>query len=146
VPDATFWTSVGNSLPLLLSNLIGGGLTFVGVVYAQRRTAGRERETKDFERTLARNKFQATSIIKLQNGYIDLMTRAVDYGRELMRVPETPESAEKLKKLFDDLWSKTSELSGLRERVLDDELRDDLKILSTAMYFYWGKLPDPKNT
>ena len=68
--DATFLTSLGNGLPLLLSNVIGGCLTFLGGIYAQRGAAKRERETKEFERVLARNKFQAASIIKLQNGYI----------------------------------------------------------------------------
>ena len=142
MPDAAFWTSVGNSVPLLLSNVIGGCLTFLGVIYTQRRTARRERETKEFERALARNKFQAASIIKLQNGYIDLMTKAVSYRRDQARATMEPESADELRTVFDDLWSKTSALSALRERVLDDELREDLKTLSQAMSFYLAKLPD----
>ena len=114
------------------------------MVYTQRRAAGRERETKEFERTLARNKFQAASIIKLQNGYIDLMTRAVDYRRDQTRASGEPQSTDELKKVFDGLWSKTSELSALRERVLDDDLREDMKALSQAMSFYLAKRPDPQ--
>jgi hypothetical protein len=144
VPEAAFWMSVGNSLPLLLSNLIGGSLTLLGVICTQRWTARRERETKESERSLARNKFQAASIIKLQNGYSDLMTRAVAYRRELKQGAETSESTDKLKKLFDDLWSKTNELSALSERVLNDELRDDLKTLSAAISSYLVKPPKPE--
>jgi hypothetical protein len=143
MPDATFWTAVGNGVMLLASNLVGGGLTFLGVIYTQHRAAWRERESKEFERILARNRFQAATIIKLQNGYIDLMTRAVRFRGDQMRATGKPESTDELKKLFDDLWSKTSELSALRERVLDNELRNDLKGLSHAMSFYLAKLPDP---
>jgi hypothetical protein len=144
MPDAAFWTSVSNSVPLLLSNLIGGSMAFLGVAYTQHRTAGRERETKEFERTLARHKFQAETMILLQNGYIDLMTRAVKYRGDQMRLAGEPESTNELKKMFDELWAKTSELSALRERVLDDELRENLTTLSQAMSYYLAKLPDPQ--
>jgi hypothetical protein len=148
VPDAAFWTSVGNSLPLLLSNLIGGGLTFLGVVYTQLRTAKRERELKQFERegqlALARNKFQVDTLISIQNGYVELIDKLNENHMLHPLGLSCQDNYVTNKNKLPDLWTKNNALAVLQERVLDDEARRLLKELHKATSFYFVKLPDPQ--
>jgi hypothetical protein len=133
-----------NPLIPLTSVLLGGLLTYLGLIHSQHITTARERETRlidqEAQRLRAHNRFQAKTLIKAQQLAARLVERTVT-SRSLMNTPphlmslaNQPEMLDaRIEKANEESWNALNELALIRERIVDDDLRSRLAELGRAV-------------
>jgi hypothetical protein len=124
--------------------LLAGFLTYVATIHREHITTARERETKraeqEAERVRVHNRFQAKTLMAAQK----LAARLVELMLEHLAIIDRPKeptlyagfAGDDIRKAAVGAWNTSNELALIRERIIDDDLRDKLKALQLTLFKY----------
>ena len=132
-----------NALAPALGVVIGALLTYLAVIHAQHMTTAREREARESERLAkrqqARDEFQSRCLIQSQRLAMKLTQQTVFLESIKQSAPSELAQADRVRKIKDvsqEVWALINNLSHVRERLHDGELRAKLENLAQGAGAY----------